>query len=1162
MRIKQLALLKYGKFDGLTLNFPRSEFDFHVVAGPNEAGKSTLRTAISELLFGMPLRTDLAFRHPLPELRLGGTLEGEGGETVFHRVRGKTPLRTPGDAGLPNDHLSHLLGAVDKSQFEKMYCLDHAQLVEGGHSILDGSKEVGRVLFQSAAGITSLGAVRQALDKQAGALWARRGGSDYAAAAARLEEASAELKTAQVRTRVWLDAKAELDAVKNEIKVEEDTYLKLEALRAKLERVRLLGGPLLKLRAKSKVLAELGQFVELPATAMAELTASGAELAEAQVVLGERENRLAALKAARQAIAYDERLIALKDDIEALDAMRGACSHHARDLPLRQAEMERHILEAQTAAKQLGWPVDEAAMRARQPTALSLKTVTKLVSSRGARHEAAKNAEAAVREKTEDLNGYRTDLEAITGLDIPEALRIAHADALTFRDCAAKLRAQQAAVTSAAAAVERALAALAPWLMDMDVLRNINVPSGARVQSLLLERQEAQSGVARARDTLQAARTEFARGKMKVEQFERSNKVVTPTEVHAARARRDATWNAVKDSSISLAAGAPILDTAIRLADELVDAQVGTATQAATLEALRQALEAAEAQQAAAENALEEANKRLAVFDAGWQAMLSSAGLDGMPLEDLPDWLAKRDAALTAHEALAQRRREHAEEIKAVAASRVAIARALAGVGIAAGEQDDLAVLAARAAAYIGSADAARARKEELVQSVKKAERALLAAQAAADSAAKEYEEWTRQWDAALAAAGLSMASATFAQAEGAVELANIVAASLKHADELRRGRIDTMRTDLAHLDAEAKRLAALVSPALLELGDAPAIGLQLARLLREALAQQRRAQDADEDIRKAQIEKEEAELKVQAQSARVKPLLDLTGAASIAEAMPVVARSDRGRTLRAEIAETTDDLLHDGNGLSIENIEAEVAEYQPAEVTGLLEQAKADSQLLRERMNGLIQRRVAAENAYSAIAGQANAAIAEAKRQEALATMSEVAEQYLEVATAAKLLKWAVDRYRDRKQGPMLRRAGSIFSTLTLGAFGSLVVDYEKEIPALLAKRKDGLSVEVSGLSEGTRDQLFMALRMAAIELQLENTQPLPFVADDLFINFDDERSQAGLQALRELSRRTQVIFLTHHDHLVPLVRKVFGACVNLVELERGLALAGAALP
>ena len=74
--------------------------------------------------------------------------------------------------------------------------------------------------------------------------------------------------------------------------------------------------------------------------------------------------------------------------------------------------------------------------------------------------------------------------------------------------------------------------------------------------------------------------------------------------------------------------------------------------------------------------------------------------------------------------------------------------------------------------------------------------------------------------------------------------------------------------------------------------------------------------------------------------------------------------------------------------------------------------------------------------------------------------------------------------------------------------------------------------------------------MRMAALDMHLGQAHALPFIADDLFINFDNQRAGAGLTALAELSQKTQVIFLTHHSHLVPLVREVLGEGVNVVEL------------
>src|SRR5690606_3294370 len=133
---------------------------------------------------------------------------------------------------------------------------------------------------------------------------------------------------------------------------------------------------------------------------------------------------------------------------------------------------------------------------------------------------------------------------------------------------------------------------------------------------------------------------------------------------------------------------------------------------------------------------------------------------------------------------------------------------------------------------------------------------------------------------------------------------------------------------------------------------------------------------------------------------------------------------------------------------------------------------------------------------------------------------------------------------------GPMLARAGAIFSGLTLGSFQRLAVDFDREPMVLEGLRSDGVRERIGGMSDGTRDQLYLALRLAALELHLQQAPALPFIADDLFINYDDARAEAGLWALAELSQHTQVIFLSHHDHLLATAHKVFGKDLNVVML------------
>lgn len=59
-----------------------------------------------------------------------------------------------------------------------------------------------------------------------------------------------------------------------------------------------------------------------------------------------------------------------------------------------------------------------------------------------------------------------------------------------------------------------------------------------------------------------------------------------------------------------------------------------------------------------------------------------------------------------------------------------------------------------------------------------------------------------------------------------------------------------------------------------------------------------------------------------------------------------------------------------------------------------------------------------------------------------------------------------------------------------------------------------------------------------------------MSLIADDLFINFDDRRTVAGQHVLGDLSRSMQIVFLTHHDYLVPLAKEVLGPDLNVMRL------------
>ena len=109
----------------------------------------------------------------------------------------------------------------------------------------------------------------------------------------------------------------------------------------------------------------------------------------------------------------------------------------------------------------------------------------------------------------------------------------------------------------------------------------------------------------------------------------------------------------------------------------------------------------------------------------------------------------------------------------------------------------------------------------------------------------------------------------------------------------------------------------------------------------------------------------------------------------------------------------------------------------------------------------------------------------------------------------------------------------------MTGRAFAGLDQSFDEDgEPTLEACRPSGERAPIAHLSEGARDQLYLALRLAYIENYASRAEAPPFIGDDIFASFDDSRTGAGLEALASISDRIQPILFTHHLHVIEQAR------------------------
>jgi uncharacterized protein YhaN len=221
----------------------------------------------------------------------------------------------------------------------------------------------------------------------------------------------------------------------------------------------------------------------------------------------------------------------------------------------------------------------------------------------------------------------------------------------------------------------------------------------------------------------------------------------------------------------------------------------------------------------------------------------------------------------------------------------------------------------------------------------------------------------------------------------------------------------------------------------------------------------------------------------------------------------------------------------------SIEQIDEELADIDQR-ITDL----KPIRDKVRDRMHTL-------ENSVAALGNDAATRAAEKSRMHEAEVVAHVRE-YLPLRLASIALQEATRRYRDEHHAPLLTRASTLFQQITDGRYSEIRLAEND----LYAVRADATAESVLQryMSEGTRDQVYLALRLAALEhSHNQGAEPLPLILDDGLVQFDDDRTAAMLRVLADVSAGMQVIVFTHHASVVTAARDLQNSIPDTIFLH-----------
>jgi chromosome segregation protein len=1157
MRFEQLILERFGHFEGLRLDLSGPDVLLHVVHGPNEAGKSTALAAICDLLFGFPRKSPYNFIHPYARLRLGATLSNSAGHSLSFKRRKadtRTLLAEDESADLPDHALAPFLGTMTRDTFERMFGLNHDRLRAGGKAMLDSGGDLARSLFEAGSGTAGLSAIMAALNTDADAIGApsrRVTSRPYWQALDRFDAANDQMRAESLKAEAWSAAEKAVEAARSRRGALDSELADLRRQRTVLDRIRRTTPHL---RRLDQLRAQLAPMVDGPTlpddfedtwrTARGEVDTTAAQ-SETQAT------RLTEARAVLAGLDHPGPWIGAADAIEILATDLGDYRTKRTDLPHRLRDLENGDRQMLELMRQLGTDSSPAEMAKRRPSEPTIARIRALITT-GTRLDSAFGTAESEHQKSESLVAEAEQAVAMAGAPANPAEAIAAlASANALGDTANRLAKARLEAEATAAQRDRTLSALGRWTGSAETLAAtafVEADSVARVEQRM---GQVEAEINDTEQVIAKAKADLTRIEGELTSLRAGGDVPTAAVLDSARHRRDHGWRIIRRRHLEgiavpddeVAGFAPDGDLAgvyegvVAAADHLADRRQREAARIERFALLCGDEQTARQTLVLAQSRRQTLTERRTDLGVEWRNLWQPSGVVPDDPPQMRGWLAAKDRVLVQIQA-AQKAASLCDTL--LAEDQQARAHLLrAARGLPGADRLDTAALRDKVQASCAQAESAYAQSRTLVTDLASRRRDCESRARELEQGRRQLDGWRESWAGEMPGLGLRPTSQP-EEAEAALAVWQRISVVEADLDQTRRRR-DQISDAIALYEANVRAVLG-------DLGEHPAVDADASVLvpeLQQRLAASRSAATRQDQAQAAVKAAEAAADSVHQAGLRaavaLKTLMASHGLADESDVVAMARASSLRRRLDSEIADTERDVMGQGDGLDEAALRLAASAVDFDSVAGEIDRLEAEFGRLQNDLQHAAQDVTVAEADLRQILGRAGIGAAAQAANDAAAEMVAHVERWLRIRAAGMVLNRAVERYRAVNQHPLVRRASELFQAMAALApnpITRLSVDYtDEDRPSLVGFRGDGSLCPVSGMSEGTLDQLYLALRIAAIERGMDGAEPMPFIADDLFITSDEDRTLAGIGALAELGKATQVLLFTHHRYVVDAV-------------------------
>ena len=1134
------------------------EAGLHIVYGPNEAGKSSALRGLKALLFGIEERTRDNFRHPNDKLRINGSLRtADGHEITFARRKGrKHRLLSPNGEILDEQVLVPFLQGVTADLFETLFGIDHQALVQGGQEILEQRGEVGQALFSAALGSHLLHVLLAQLEDEADALFRPRGSTQTINSALKsFAELKKKIRDHSLSSREWDEHHRILSRTTNELEKIQSELAENRVEVNRLQRIQRIQPKLARHRELLQELEVLGEVVILSDdfTNRHQQALKGLETAKA--IAGQATPRIDGFNKQLEGLFINQELLDQAENIEDLYTRLGGHRKVQQELPRLEAERQQLLSEAESILTEVRPDLNLTDIEKLHPVLARRQAINELGNAKAVLSSHVEQTASSRHETETRLNIVRKERQAIPASGSLKALRVAIAAARKQGDMDAAIRSGKSELASLQLQCAADLSRLRLWDGVLDDLPGLGLPGRESISRFEEAYDELGNIIRRLEEKKEEAADSLRDASQKLDEIKRKGSVPTEKDLIDVRLERDRLWQLLRSQWIDgegvsaeachLEAHATLPDAFQGLlvdADELSDRLRREAERVHAAASLQAKQEGAQRQAAYISERLEASAVEMARLDTEWQALWAYCRVVPHTPREMRVWLDEMEKLRDRVTQLKLLSRQTGELENARKSHIQLLNQRLKELGKGGSTSAEIETVLLECEEVVQQLDESKRKLDSLDKEVKARAADLESLTAEHQLAKKALETWRMQWQKLIRSYGLP-GDTSPSELDDFIEKVRALYEKKREAAALRI-RIEALAEDAASYSNLVASIAATIDS---ELGDLPADEkvMRLNSLLVENRTRLIKRQQTTEQLEQAQQEMQDAKASIQTMTDRLDRLCIEAKCDHHHELSEAERRSTHYLRIKAAIDTIEKEILEIGEGATIAQLEAEAGgvdpDVLPARIKALSNKIEDELEPTRTE---LAETKGREEKELEIMDGSDHAAALADQAQAVLATIRTDAECYVRVKIAARVLRDQIERYRQENQGPLLKRASQHFAALTLGSFEGLITDFnEKDEPVLAGIRPDRERVYVEGMSSGTRDQLYLALRLASLEKYMESAEPMPFIVDDVLVDFDDMRSKAALDALATLAVKTQVILFTHHAQVIEMARQLRGS-------------------